>query len=196
MKLNVFLRNILRFLYMDIYYCVGWIRAGCLGVGLGRGAKISPFADVQGAEYLGAVTIGRGVKIGKGSYINSGIVNSGSIGRYCSLAYNVLIGPEEHALNEVSTSPYFLAEHGGGRASVRRSAPPIIGDDVWIAANVVLLKNVTVGQGAVVAAGAVVTRDIPAYEVWGGVPARFIKNRFASETEKARAIAVMGNFSD
>jgi acetyltransferase-like isoleucine patch superfamily enzyme len=52
-----------------------------------------------------------------------------------------------------------------------------IGNDVWIAANAVILPGVTIGDGAVVAAGAVVTRNVPAFEVWGGVPASFIKRR-------------------
>lgn len=52
-----------------------------------------------------------------------------------------------------------------------------IKDEVWLGVNVVVLKGITIGKGAVVAAGSVVTKDIPAYEVWGGIPASFIKRR-------------------
>ena len=53
----------------------------------------------------------------------------------------------------------------------------VIEDEVWIGANSVILQGVTVGYGSVVAAGAVVTKDIPKMEIWGGVPAKKIKDR-------------------
>ena len=56
-------------------------------------------------------------------------------------------------------------------------APVIIEEDAWLGTHVVVLPGVTIGKGAIVAAGAVVTRSIPAYEIWGGVPARFLKPR-------------------
>lgn len=54
----------------------------------------------------------------------------------------------------------------------------IIENDVWIGANATILKGVTVGEGSIVSAGSVVTKSIPAYQIWGGVPAKFIKERF------------------
>jgi acetyltransferase-like isoleucine patch superfamily enzyme len=54
----------------------------------------------------------------------------------------------------------------------------IINDEVWIGANVTILKGVVVGRGAVIAAGSVVIRNVPPYQVWGGVPAKFIKNKW------------------
>lgn len=56
--------------------------------------------------------------------------------------------------------------------------PVIIDEDVWCGANVTILKGVTIGKGSVIAAGAVVTKNVGEYEIWGGVPARKIKNRF------------------
>lgn len=53
----------------------------------------------------------------------------------------------------------------------------ILANDVWLGCNVVVLKGVHIGEGAVVAAGSVVNKSIPAYEIWGGVPAKFIKKR-------------------
>lgn len=52
-----------------------------------------------------------------------------------------------------------------------------IGDGAWIGTHVVVLPNVTIGKGAIIAAGSVVNKNIPPYEIWGGVPAKFIKNR-------------------
>lgn len=60
-------------------------------------------------------------------------------------------------------------------------APVIIEDDVWCGANVTILKGVTIGRGSVIAAGAVVTRDIPPYSIAGGIPAKVLKQRFTSD---------------
>lgn len=60
-------------------------------------------------------------------------------------------------------------------------APVIIEDDVWIGANVTILKGVTIGRGSVVAAGAVVVKSCPPYSIIGGVPAKVIKSRFTVE---------------
>jgi acetyltransferase-like isoleucine patch superfamily enzyme len=53
----------------------------------------------------------------------------------------------------------------------------VLEDDVWLGANVVVLKGVRIGRGAIVAAGAVVTRSVPGFEIWGGVPARRLGER-------------------
>ena len=56
--------------------------------------------------------------------------------------------------------------------------PVVIEEDVWCGANVTILKGVTIGKGSVIAAGAVVTKNVGEYEIWGGIPAKKIKNRF------------------
>ncbi len=56
--------------------------------------------------------------------------------------------------------------------------PVIIEEDVWCGANVTILKGVTIGKGSIIAAGGVVTKNVGEYEIWGGVPARKLKNRF------------------
>ncbi|MBV8731891.1 MAG: acyltransferase [Acidobacteriia bacterium] len=58
-----------------------------------------------------------------------------------------------------------------------QGAPITIGEDVWIGTHVVILPGVTIGKGAIIAAGSIVNRNVPAYQIWGGVPARFIKER-------------------
>jgi acetyltransferase-like isoleucine patch superfamily enzyme len=57
------------------------------------------------------------------------------------------------------------------------TAPIVVGNDVWLGTGVVVTKGVTIGNGAIVAAGSVVTKDIPPNTIFGGVPAKFIKNR-------------------
>jgi acetyltransferase-like isoleucine patch superfamily enzyme len=75
-------------------------------------------------------------------------------------------------------------DHGSSRLDVPMSrqadgpeAAITLGPDVWLGVNVVVLKGVTIGRGAIVAAGAVVTQSIPEYEIWGGVPARKLRQR-------------------
>lgn len=65
-----------------------------------------------------------------------------------------------------------------------------IGNDVWIGANATVLKGVTIGDGSVVSAGSVVTKDIPPYQIWGGVPAKLIKERF-TEAELNRHLEIL-----
>ena len=166
----------------------GWIRASLLGVRLGAGARISPQAQIRGAHFFGKVSVASGVRIGVGSYVNSGTVDSGRIGAWCSIGYGVHIGPSEHDVAQWTTSPVLLAESGGSAAtSDKQMQEPIIGHDVWIGSNVLVLRGVRIGNGAVIGAGAVVCRDIPPYSIAVGVPARVIKPRFASDAERQQA---------
>ena len=64
-------------------------------------------------------------------------------------------------------------------------------DDVWIGAGSVLLSGVKIGRGAIVAAGSVVTKDVPACEIWGGNPAAKIRDRFPDETDKQKHLAFL-----
>ncbi len=86
-----------------------------------------------------------------------------TIGNHVGIASQVLIYNDEHDIN----SPDYGNSFG----------PVTIGDYVFIGPRVIILPNVTIGKGAVVAAGAVVTKDIPENEIWGGVPAKKISDR-------------------
>lgn len=171
------LKNLVQALVLKLFYAAGWCRAGWLGVHVLPGARISPRASIRGAHSLGRASVGSDVVFGEGSYIGSGDVMCGQVGRWCSIGYGVVIGPSEHDVDATTTSPVLARRNGHTGTADRDVAPPIIQDEVWIGANVVVLRGVTIGRGAVVAAGAVVTRDVPPMEVWGGVPAKHLRAR-------------------
>lgn len=126
------------------------------------------------------------VSIGKETYgnLNIEMYEDGfghiSIGNYCSIANNCyFICGGEHDLSKLSTFPFsFFCE--GKRDSVSKG-PIVIDDDVWIGFSSIILSGVHIGQGSVVAAGSVVTKDVPPYAIVGGNPAKVIRYRFAPE---------------
>ncbi len=182
------LRNVVYQLASRTSNTLAWCRASWQGVRLGRGAVISLRADVAAASYLGQVQVARDVRIGFGSYINSGLIDSGHIGCWCAIGYNVQIGPWEHDTQQASMSPVFMKRfYPTAKPEADQPAPPQIGNAVWIGSGVIVLRGVRIGDGAVVAAGSVVTRDVVAYTVVGGIPARFIKHRFAEQTQLEQA---------
>lgn len=126
--------------------------------------------------------------IGDGTYIcgDTCIDYCESIGKYCSIARDVSIGVGEHPTDWISTSPLFYNKNRRlvGETTYENSnvvGGTIIGNDVWIGTKVVILKGVKIGNGAIIAAGAVVTKDVLPYSVVGGVPAKEIKKRFSDE---------------
>lgn len=124
-------------------------------------------------------------KIGSYSYIGCRThITKSNIGRYCSIANNVSIGQGEHRLDRISTSVTFYEDP----LEILTEGACEIGSDVWIGVDAVILRGVKIGVGAVVAANAVVTKDVPAFAVVGGVPARLIRYRF-SEEKKQRILA-------
>jgi len=138
-----------------------------------------------------------GVNIGDYSYIEYNCsLNQCDIGKFCSIAANVSIGLPIHPIDRVSTSPVFHNNNNRLGVSfnydnnVIESKKTIIGNDVWIGTNALIMGGLTVGNGAVVGAGAVVTKDVPPYAIVGGVPAKIIKMRFTdvqiSALEKTR----------
>lgn len=126
----------------------------------------------------------KNVHIGNYSY---GIINVSSdtdnkliIGNYCSIAENVkfLLGLD-HPTNLVSTYPFKSYFMNGIDAISKGDI--IVDDDVWIGYGATILSDVHIGQGAIIAAGAVVTKDVPPYAIVGGVPAKILKYRFSKE---------------
>lgn len=112
------------------------------------------------------------------------------IGRFCSIACGAkfLFTSGNHSLRSLATYtfPIFFDEWGLDAKNIRdawdNKGDTVIGNDVWIGYEAVILSGVTIGDGAVIGARAVVTRDVPPYTIVGGVPAKPIRRRFDDET--------------
>ncbi len=115
------------------------------------------------------------------------------IGQFTSIAKNVYIAPGNHPVDYLSTSPFYYAPYNVDKEVYKQDVADkinganaaqkcIIGNDVWIGLNAVVLQGVKIGDGAVVGTNAVVTKDVPPYAIVGGVPAKIIKYRFEADT--------------
>ena len=129
--------------------------------------------------------------LGAYSYARSHFGDVARIGRYCSIGAGVEVMGDAHPVGWLSASPAFYrrkrAAHWGSARTVFADfnpyGPPVdIGDDVWIGDGALLAHGVRLGTGCVVAARAVVTRDVPPYAIVGGTPARIIRYRFDDAT--------------
>ena len=105
-----------------------------------------------------------------------------TIGSYCSIASGTkfLLG-SEHPYDCISTFPFKVKISGKLKESTTKG-PIVIGDDVWIGEDSLILSGVTIGQGAVIAAASVVVKDVQPYSIVGGNPAKEIKKRFSEKT--------------
>jgi len=127
------------------------------------------------------------VKVGKYTYGAIDLLKHSNtseilyIGSYCSIAPNVqFILGSEHIYTSISTFP-FKARMGIQQSEAISKGDIKIYDDVWIGYGAIILSGVTINQGAIIAAGSVVTRDIPHYAIVGGNPAKIIKYRFEDD---------------
>lgn len=131
------------------------------------------------------------VEVGKHSYGAIRVLNWGKgqklkIGSFCSIAQEVMfILNADHNVTTISTFP-FRNKLGIGEEPLEgvSKGDIIVGDDVWIGYRATILSGVTIGQGAIVAAGAVVSKDVPPYAIVGGCPARILKYRFSDDVVK------------
>ncbi|MFP8965850.1 CatB-related O-acetyltransferase [Pokkaliibacter sp. CJK22405] len=140
-----------------------------------------------------------GVEVGKYSYGYESFCFSGSlvekVGAFCSINNTARIGEFNHPLDAITTHPLLYVAEGEKLGyegvpgllpaealmdiyAVPSNGPIVIGNDVWIGANAVVLPGVTIGDGAVIGAGAVVTKDVPDYAIVTGIPARVARYRF------------------
>ena len=126
------------------------------------------------------------VTVGKNSYGELNVTSFNNIsrlyiGNYVSIAQGVtFLLDVEHYINHVSTYP-FKKKILKGEDEAFSKGDISVGDDVWIGYGATVLSGVNIGQGAVIAAESVVTKDIPPYAIVGGIPAKVIKYRFSDE---------------
>lgn len=138
--------------------------------------EISPSARI-----FSNVEIGRYTYIGNQVQIDQHVTK---IGRYCSIASGCKLGLGPHPSFFLSTSTAFYDPERGLVQKLlfdeyQDNHETMIGNDVWIGANTIIMSGVKVGNGSIIGAGAVVTKDVPAYAIVVGIPAKIIKYRFS-----------------
>ena len=174
-KLNNWIRNFLRIAYLNLKYphlridfkskiqkncniiCVDGGSMIIKGSSIAEGTHL--FADMNGSLQITNSIIGRFSCIVAKKQI---IINSG-----CAIAEMVVIRDQDHKIDTQADTDAFSSYSTGSI---------IIGQNVWIASKVTILKNVSIGDYVVIAASAVVNKSIPSYELWAGVPAKFVKH--------------------
>jgi acetyltransferase-like isoleucine patch superfamily enzyme len=135
---------------------------------------------VHGSSYLGPGCMLSGdliahefTYVGPGCLINAKV----EIGRYSMLGPQVAVVGADHVYHAAGVPMIFA-----GRPDLK---PTIVEDDVWIGARAIVMAGVRIGRGAIIAAGAVVTKDVPPFEIHGGVPARKLRDRFLNDADRS-----------
>ncbi len=158
-----------------------------------RDAKLGRFTEVKERVQFSHA------ELGDYSYIERHAqVIYAKIGKFCAIAANACVNALEHPIDRVSQhkityrpNEYFVgAKLDKSFRERRRTAIVGIGNDVWIGQGAIVMPGVQIGHGAVIAAGAVVTKDVSPYAIVAGVPASFLKWRFESKiSERMIALA-------
>jgi acetyltransferase-like isoleucine patch superfamily enzyme len=143
----------------------------------GNGVFVCPSVFLFNVEIAGFSYVGESSK-----------VQNARIGKFCSIAPEVRIGLGRHPTHFVSSYPGFYSPKAsatinfGATHEFQEYLPVTIGNDVYIGSRSLIMDGIEIGDGAVVAAGAVVTKDVPPYAIVGGVPAKVLKYRFQQDT--------------
>lgn len=152
-------------------------------------SKISVLSSIKGSKIhkTSAVFSGSRVywcEVGKYTYISTNcIICKTKIGNYCSIAGNCIVSAGKHPVNMVSTSPVFYASKNNlnkcfNVAEFTEFDETVIGNDVWIGVNAFIKGGISIGDGAIIGAYSVVTKDVEPYTIVAGNPARVIRKRF------------------
>lgn len=165
---------------------------------------LHPEAEVHGSTFGAYVEIGHGARIvnsefGDYAYCErwADIANT-TVGRFANIAAMVRIGPTDHPWRNAAQhhflyrSSYYWddAEDDAAFFAARATRRTVLGPDCWIGHGAIIMPEVTLGAGAIVASGAVVTKDVPPFMMVAGVPAKPLKPRFpAPVAERLLALA-------
>lgn len=180
------IKNLLKYLYFKYKYGKK--------LKIGYNVDLSKNAIFEGNNTINDNTFFSG-KLGFSSYIGPNSHINGYVGRYCSIGANVNIVIGNHPIDYVSTSPVFYSlgkqcpynfsdkekYNEFNYADIEKRIHVIIGNDVWICSNVLIIGGIKIGNGAIIGAGAVVTKNVEPYSIVCGVPAIEIKKRFTNE---------------
>lgn len=125
-------------------------------------------------NFSGKISIGYATTLGYNNFFGGDI----TIGKYCQIGADVAIHTTNHPISFMST---YINKNlfDGELSSLKETKRAVIGNDVWIGHNVIILGNINIGNGAILAAGAIVTKDVAPYTIVAGVPAKPIKKRFS-----------------
>jgi acetyltransferase-like isoleucine patch superfamily enzyme len=156
-------------------------------------AKLDAKCEFEGKNSVGLRSTFYSSRLGYGSYVgNDNFLIRVKMGRYCSVGNSVKVISLTHPTHGISTHPAFFSTDSVSFSYVKENKANEslatesgwhceIGNDVWIGSHVLIRGGVNIGDGAVIAMGAVVTKDVPPYAIVGGVPARIIRYRFDNE---------------
>lgn len=156
----------------------------------GKHLRIGAYSSLNNVEIGYYNTIYENVKINNstiGDYVyisNDCRINTTQIGKFCSIGPSVRIGLGAHPTNHLSTFPAFYSKKNRCQISFvdqnkfDEYGNVVIGNDVWIGYNAIVMSGINIGDGAIIASGAVVTKDVKPYSIVGGIPAKHIKFRF------------------
>lgn len=161
---------------------------------LGTAAKVHDTASVRATSFGSYCEVGAHTKIAESSFGDYSYVAHDSdimhttVGRFCSIAAHTRINPGNHPLDRVMmshvgyrSSAYGLGEDDSAFFAWRASTPVVLEHDVWLGHGAVVLPGITIGTGAAVGAGAIVTRDVAPFTIVVGNPARLLRPRFAPD---------------
>jgi len=190
----------IRIIRKSIFYVLNTIKLRNKNVKLGYSTSYDNKTHFEGFNRVGDYSRINNSSIGRCSYIGSNTnLDNCAIGRYCCIASFVKVIVATHPVNFVSIHPvFFSTKKQCGKSYVNQQIFPeelsiegksvLIGNDVWIGQNVILMGGLKIGDGAVIGTGAIVTKDVPAYAIVGGVPAKLIKYRFSEDKIQQLAI--------
>ncbi len=141
--------------------------------------ELEEYVNLAHHAQLSDSIIGKRTSIGRYSKIQFA-----DIGRYCSISWDVTIGALEHPIHSVSSHAFsYRKQFGLCEDDVRvKHEKVIIGNDVWIGCGAIIMPGVQVGDGAVIGAGGVVTKNVEPYEIVAGCPAKHLDWRFIQDT--------------
>lgn len=159
----------------------------------------TPYTHVLQGSRLFKVTIGRYSRVGKHTQITNA-----TIGNFTAIGSECIIGLGQHPTDYLSCHSIFYKKGNWGWHDDWVSYPDdfienkhiIIGNDVWIGRRSMIMDGITIGDGSIIASGAVVTKDVEPYSIVGGVPAKVLKFRFSKEMIELLEKIQWWNYSD